>query len=436
MALIAETKKSYAMKFLTVSGLAIGAVAGYSLARRYNLKQRVTDIFSAGLTRETELPQSKGIRRGIVNRFERGQILHYLFGKDQELEREEVRDLSRKIDAMERQFYTRENTMEVTIDTPLTKQVKMKVLKLDIYPPKDARKDARIPVVVLPPFVSSYHQYAALLMALHLVTARPVYGLPSTEQRDLCEVTSDWVQNLQNDHSLKIEVEVGKAAVEALGLQTFDLVGSSKGGAIALLMGMDGQVNKKIRNILSLTPTGFRRMSKASLLYAFAVREGVKTFFNAEMKAKAYEQGAEMNNAAVEISLSSLLSSDSLLSVIINRTGKQCFNKNNLLEIKPQGWVQIWAGEHDAVVPAQSIIDVVTQVKREGNLSNNNLRVVSVRGKGANHSMPYRFAMGLVAYAFGQNTLEDISHVHSVNTANIPNSAVRTLRQISHVSRE
>jgi hypothetical protein len=261
-----------------------------------------------GSTRETDIPGTE-INRGIVERYERGELFRAYMDFRREIKdavkrgedsspieerfnafREQSTDFKKKLDILNRQFYpypddpNKWDTVHVE-DGELGKH-DIPVVTLDLHPPKDGKKDERVPYFIVPPYIANPYQVAFLAISLALEGQR-VHIMTYPEKYKMSKSSLDWIERIREDKTLKLYSKLAQKTAEGLGLSEFNLVGASMGAAIALEMASDPNLKGKINDLIAIDPSSIFKRTTAGLLWDFGRDTVPPSFLDREISIKA-----------------------------------------------------------------------------------------------------------------------------------------------------
>ncbi len=325
-----------------------------------------------------------------------------------------VTELERNLDILNRQFY--DNEQRVTVTDSEGRVHEVSVITLDLHPPKDGEKDTRVPIVRIPSFLSNAHNDAALSRTLAL--GHKVV-IPTFSENPMSIAPKGWLETLTSDGTFRPTAEIMEKVIQALGIEEFDLYGTSRGAAVALQMAIDlSSVIKysklKIRKLIAIEPTGIIPKKIPKQLFDFGVVEGIRSTVNAENRIKSVisQPFPTVSEPVSPIKLAPSLS-------------RQQFTLEDLVGIGDVDEFQIWLGGKSAIT-GRKTLDAVLKARELRIASRPNepaLKVVVVDEVG--HDFPFVYAEGVVDHSIGEDAPKE--GVTYLNSKELDNSAVRNL---------
>lgn len=353
----------------------------------------------AGETRRTSLPDSEH-ERSLVNRFERGQILHAYTvlreqiraAKDQGLDASHQKEFlqrfrkhayhnEKNLDELNREYY--EKGFEVEVEGPDIGRHVVPLVELDLQKPKEGEEDLRVPYFVIGGIASNYHQTAALSMALALEGNR-VFSMTYPEQ-GMAQHPPDWGSRVRSDGTPKLHAQLVKKTIEKLGLERVNLVGYSIGGMIAIEAASDRNFHSRLQDLVAIEAVGFQDKGRLQMALDLFYSQGSRTVRDPEQRLKLLEQGFETSRIDPVLFLS--------LGDVARR---QQFTQEKLMRVQPQGRFQVFVGSESPVADAEMTRTTLLAAEGLRRAENPNASPVEIyRIQGGDHGI-VKYAMGIV----------------------------------------
>ncbi len=331
------------------------------LKREFSRKNLTEKHFSEFQTREAPIRGAKNPEktRGEVFRFERGQIFKAYkilraqiekarkMGEDTTEKKnllKEIRGraiiLEKSLDELECQYY--ENIKTVEVATKFGK-FSVPVVELDLREKggEKSEKDERIPYFLLGSVATNFHQTAALSMGLALEGERVL--VPAWPEQSMVGRPENFGELLKQQESLKLHKEYAKQTIKAMGLERFNLMGYSMGGAVSLELAQDDDF-QGIQDLIVIEPPGLEKKGLVGMGKDFMIKEGLlKTFPYSEARIKTFLQGNRDNTG----SLGMLIEDGRILS-------KKYFDAQKLGNIMPNGRYELWVGTKSSITDVET----------------------------------------------------------------------------------
>ena len=316
-----------------------------------------------GSTRETNIPRTE-IRRGIVERYERGELFREYMrfqrkikqaeerGRDSTAIRKEFNEFrkqstlfKKKLDVLNKQFYPYPNDPYkwemVSVRDDELGEHRIPVITLDINPPKEGEKDERVPYFIVPVYIGNPYQEAFFAMSLAL-EGQKVHVMTYPEKKIMAESDEkQWLELLRSKRTMEPYSRLAKKIIENMNLQNINLIGTSMGAEVVLEMAQDPEFAQRINNLVSLEPTSLYERRTLGMLWDFA-REAVPGFLgiNREESVKA----AKSERPELEVSMGrggGWVEAPFLWAPII---AQKHLTAENLAGINIKGNFQVWTG--------------------------------------------------------------------------------------------
>lgn len=386
-------------------------------------------VFHAGETRETRIP-GREEKRGLVFRFERGQILeaYTVIRKQIRQARERGEDPTRTkeflkefrgrahtyekdLDELNRQYH--DGGVSFEVETPEIGKHQTALVELDLMKNQAGEEDERIPYFVIGGINTNYHQTAALSLALALEGHR-VFAMTYPEQKPALP-PPDWQQRLERAGSFRPHAEVVRETIKKMGFKRVNIVGFSMGGTVAVETASDQDFSKRINDLVVLEPVGFENKSKLGMAYDFLYRQGaLRSMPDAEQRLKVVNQGAETTHIKADI----FLTNATILC-------KKQFDKEKLSHVQPRGRYEVWLGAESPVADARKTEEELLRAEHVRRIQNPDASPVEIyRVEGGDHAFPMVHAMGL---ANSIDKPKPIEQVTRLTTKDLENSAAASI---------
>lgn len=357
-------------------------------------------VLHAGETRETNIP-GRAEKRGLLFRFERGQILEaYTLlreqirqarerGKDPTVTKEflkgfrgRARELEKDLDELNRQYH--DGGVSVEIETPEIGKHQTALVELDLLKDETGEKDERIPYFVIGGINTNYHQTAALSLALALEGHR-VFAMTYPEQKPALP-PPDWQQRLERAGSFRPHAEVVRETIRKMGFEQVNIVGFSMGGGVAVETASERDFSKRVNDLIVLEPVGFENKNTLGMAFDFLYRQGaLRTMSDAEQRLKIVNQGAETTHIKSDI----FLTNAKILC-------KKQFDREKLSHVQPRGRYEVWLGAESPVADANKTEGELLRAEHARRIQNPDASPVEIyRVEGGDHAFPMVHAMGV-----------------------------------------
>ena len=321
---------------------------------------------SISSTRETQIPGTD-ISRGIVERFERGELFRSYTrfkrdikaaekqGKDATSLREEFKefrekstDFKKKLDVLNRQFYPYPNDWDrVHVKDSKLGEHNIPVVTLDLHSSKEGENDERTPYFLVPTYIANPYQVAFFAMSLALEGQR-VHVMTYPEKYKMSGSSPEWLDVVKDEGRLTLApyAKLAEKIIDNMGLQSVNLVGTSMGAAVALEMAQDQEFSDKINDLIVVDPPSLvKRNSSKYALYDFGFKEGVIQALDREKRIKG-AQSERPDLGATMGRVGGWFEAHFLWAPML---AKAQITKEKISKINPKGKFQVWVGEESAV---------------------------------------------------------------------------------------
>ncbi len=402
-----------------------------SFQNKFSEKTFGEKVFSEYQTRKANVRGTE-IERGETFRFERGQIYKGYMILRKEIREAEKRGenttskkdllkeirimakvMERDLDDLNRQYY--ENMRNVEIETEFG-NFTVPVVKLDFKKDKDGKEinpedDKRIPYFLLGGIASSYHQMAAISLALAL-DGHIVYTSMQPEQPSV-KKPANFGKMLSMQENLKIHSDIAKETIKKIGLSRVNVIGYSTGATTALELAVDPDF-EGLNDLIVIEPLGIEDMWFLELAKRFGIDQALRTLLSSEGLIKSVLQGAKEGQGELNLSLKTA----KILS-------KKHFTPEILSEINPAGRFQLWMGKQSPLMNKKIFEEVFLEMERLRQGRDSGVSPLELYEVASNdHTWPMKNALGLSGMITEERPSDQITQV---KTSDLENSAMQRI---------
>jgi hypothetical protein len=351
-------------------------------------------------TRETQIPGTE-INRGIVERFERGELYKGYMQFKREIEemensgvnsdaekarfkqfREQSTDFKKKLDLLNRQFYPYPDDQNkwdtVHIEDDELGKHDIPVVTLDLYPPKEGVEDKRTPYFMVPMYLANPYQAAFFAMSLalqgekvHVMTYPEKYMMSGSDRKD-------WLERVRQDGTLRPFVKLSEKIIDGLNLSEVNLIGTSMGAPIVLEMASDSEFAGKVKDVIVVDPPSLVKKGEWHFLFDFLAGSAPSVLFNREVKIKSAlseRKDLEATSAGYR----------DVINIYAPLLAKAQITPEIFSRIKPKGKFEIWIGGKSSVT-GEKTKKALAQLERQRIALDSNSSPLSViELEGARH---------------------------------------------------
>ena len=377
-----------------------------------------------GLVRPTKIPGTED-DRGLVERFERAEILRtYLRFREEIRQREQkgqdssevkgrladfrskARVYENKMDILNEQFYkkieepaesiepieptepTPENPVgvrKIHIEDPELGILDNYVVTLDLNPPIEGQVDTRIPYLLIPTYAATPHHVVNMAASI-LYEGGKVIALTDPANRattDTPEKIDDWLSRVKAEGSLRLHAKLVKKIAEKLEIQKANVVGISMGAEVALQAALDPEFASIMNDLVVVEPTGIAGNQKhpVKLLWDFAARQGWRTAHDKEMGIKTFGPSERPEFQKTE------LRDGKVARVLAPILAKGLITPEMIARINPQGQFQIWVGTKSSIT-GERTLKALLEAERQRLIQNPNGARMHIMHFEGDHSTP------------------------------------------------
>lgn len=310
------------------------------------------------------------------------------------------RDLTSKLDRLNRQYYSPEYMQLVDVEA-LGEKIEIPVRRYSLRESDKAQPDDQVshPIVIIGGFTSgpTVTKSTAEAFALQYPN-RDVYviGYPDSTQS---KISPDFPDKLKKHGDLATYAQINKDVLLKMGFENFDLVGISMGGGIALQAATDTEFAKKINNLIAISPAiiqetkGILNLGLALLREMLYSRMHPKQWLRVPQVQPGYKLGSHKGMGVLtsgEIARHKTISADQLAGIHI------------------QGRMIIGTGDEDVLISGEQVARETAAANAKRTISGER-PIEFTQFQGGHHSLGDAYAAGIVALI--RNTSELPSQV-------------------------